>query len=126
MENRWDDMGRYLEPEDEYRPSPKLIPDNREGFDESGDYHAVPDVAGRDTYYTRSNMPYFLALEIQQHVIRLASTEEYTVGQTWRNDSAEDYVNEVLSQQVNPPALAFDALVYWRRMYGRGVQGEEA
>ena len=26
----------------EYHPAPLIVPDTREGFDESGDYHAVP------------------------------------------------------------------------------------
>ena len=67
---------------------------------------------------------YRLATEIQDHITRELAFAEYTVGQAERDDMAVDFVETVLSQQVEPPSLAYDGLNYWYRIFGSGVQGE--
>jgi hypothetical protein len=104
----------------EYYPSPNIQPDNREGFDPSGNYHFIPDVEGRDLAYTQQTMPYMIAVNIQAEVVRYCSTSDYTVGEDERHMIAMDIVNEWSEQNAfDPIDLAFEGLNHWRRMYLR-------
>ena len=120
----WTDMGEYMERESmppeldgqDYRPAPIIIEDDREGFDYNGNYH-MRNGASMDTPNT-PNLPYKLAVEIQQHVIREAEMNDYFIGQAERGDMATDYVTEHFIGQIEPPSLAYDALSIWFSIYG--------
>jgi hypothetical protein len=81
----------------------------------------VPDVAGNDDRYTQINMPYRLAMQIQEHVVQEASMTDYTLGIAEREDIAFYYVSEHLSRWVDPESLAWDGLQHWYRIYGKGL-----
>lgn len=79
--------------------------------------------ANMDTPHT-PHLPYRIASEINEHVIRQAEMNDYMLGRAERDDIATDYVYHLLDQNaVSPETVAFDALHLWRRIYGGGVQG---
>jgi len=103
-----------------YQPAPQIIPDTRTGYDQNGDYHAVPDVSGRDDFYYNQTLPYKLAVNLNAEVVRQCEMNDYTVGEAERHDLAMDIANQWLEQNAFDPAdLALEALNYWRRIYLR-------
>ena len=126
------DLNPRLDGQD-YQPAPYLVEDTRTGYDQDGNYHASRSVSQqRQQFQNRANLdtpntpnlPYRLAVEIQEHIVREASTSDYTLGQAERHDMATDYAYELFNQNAFDPAdIAFEALHHWQRIYGRGVQG---
>ena len=64
------------------------------------------------------NLPYRLAMEIQEHIVKYAETSDFTVGRAEREDLAEQYYIDNLEGQVEPARLAFEGLYRWRQIYG--------
>lgn len=70
--------------------------------------------ANMDSVYTPS-FPFRLAIEIEEHVSRRASVEEYYVGQAERDDWAREYVLHLIDQNaVDPEYIAWQGLQVWR------------
>jgi len=69
-----------------------------------------------------SNLPVWLAVQIQEHIVKEANLNDYTIGMAERSDMATDYVVEHLSKRVEPPSLAYDALTKWFEIYGRDLR----
>lgn len=108
----------------EYQPSPQILPDTRTGYDQDGNYHAISNDAGMHTMHT-PNFPYRLAAQIQESIVMQAEQNDYMVGRAERHDMAFDIAYDWFNNRtVEPPELALEALHYWQRIYGRGVQGE--
>jgi hypothetical protein len=79
--------------------------------------------ANMDTNYT-PNFPYRLAHEINEHVTREVSQNDYFVGRAERDDIALDYVHHLIDQNaVEPSYIAFEGLFIWRRIFSRGLDG---
>ena len=77
-----------------------------------------PNSANMDTPYT-PNLPYRIAMEMQEHIQQMAATSDYTLGRAEREDIAHDYALHLIDQNaVEPHSVAFDGLIQWRRMYG--------
>lgn len=102
--------------------TPKLPGLNWETFIEyqRGDHD--PNGANLDTPHT-PNFPYRLAYQIQESIVHQVEQNDYYVGQAERDDMATDLCNEWYNRgEFEPPEIAFDALMYWRRMF-RGHHG---
>ena len=96
----------------EYHPSPQIVPDDHEGYDSEGNYHAL-DTAS----------PYRWAAYLNSLVIEQVQMWDYTVSVTDREDMATDIIDNLVNQNAfDPPSLAFDALVVWRSIYGRDLR----
>lgn len=108
-----------------YKPAPQIVPDTRTGFDQDGDYHCVPDMAGNDDYYRQLNTPYRLALQIQEAIVQQAEMSDYYLGLADRVDIATDIALEWFNDTTfEPPDLALQALNHWFRIYGRPTNVE--
>jgi hypothetical protein len=101
-----------------YHPAPIVVEDSRTGFDMNGDYHVVPDIAGRDNAYEERLRPYIWARWLDDAVSEYCATSDYTVGNVERGDIAEDLVNEKIEQNGLTADEGQLFLGYWRRAYG--------
>jgi hypothetical protein len=121
MEHVLDD---YLANE-EYHPFQIIVEDDREGFDENGDFHAVPNLEKPENVRNaliRSITPHRWAEYLQDAVVQYCSTIDYTVGRSERCDIVQDIVSERMeacSTMQERYALE-DALQIWFRVYGGG------
>lgn len=98
-------------PDEEYHPFQEIVPDDREGFDAKGDWHArmEPSVDGSDAYYT--NQPYVRATEIQKAIVEYAKECKRVVGREERDDLAFFLAGQNYTE---------DVYHIWFRMYGKG------
>ena len=72
------------------------------------------------------NLPYRLAHQMQEAIVQEVSMNDYYVGQAERAARAEEIAYKWWEQKkFEPPEIAFDALMYWRRIF-RGVQGYDS
>ena len=112
------DRGLREQPDmSEYRPSPILVDDDREGFDADGNWHAF---RAHQRGEHEPNIPYRLAMEMQEGIQAQVAMYDYTVGLAERNDMAIDIANEWFNAGTfEPHDLAFEALNRWRQIYGR-------
>lgn len=74
--------------------------------------------ASMETPHT-PNFPYRLAVEIQEHVIRMARDEEFHPGREDRDQWAKEYTLNLIDQNaVSPEYVAWQGLQVWRATYG--------
>lgn len=97
--------------------APFVVADTRDGYDFEGNYHInTANLISEPSIH----IPYRIAEEIQEHVTREAVRIPYLLGSADREDIAHDYALKLIDQNaVDPSTLAFDALIVWRRRYGR-------
>lgn len=69
------------------------------------------------------NLPYRIAADIQNHVIREVERSGYIQDRAAREDIAWYFVNETLRHEYEPEDIAWQGLHHWQRIYGKGVQG---
>jgi hypothetical protein len=100
-----------------YHPAPITVEDTSTGWDDDGNYHVVPDVAGRDNAYEERLRPYRWARWLNDAVIEYCSTSDYNIGSTERGDIAEDLVNQKIEANGLTTEEGQLFLAYWRRAY---------
>lgn len=94
----------------EYQPSPYIEPDTRTGFDEAGNYH----------FDIRPDIPYRIAQEIADFVIRQASMSDHDISLSERDEIASGYILHLIDQNAfTDDMVAFQALQIWRVQNGR-------
>lgn len=65
-----------------------------------------------------------MATQLEAGIIHYCSMSDYMVGLAERHAIAEDIVNAAIEEERTTAEAGYDALNMWRRMYGRGVQGD--
>lgn len=116
----YDTFMRYLH-DQEYRPAPHIEPDTRTGFDERGDYHAIPTDKTALRGLENAITPYRWASYLQDAVIQLCMGNDYHTGLAERRDMAEQILNERLERagSEQEKASLYQAMQIWYRSYGR-------
>lgn len=67
------------------------------------------------------NLPYRLAREMQEFIVKQAETSDYVLGRAERYDLAHEYALHLIDQNaVEPSSIAFDGLIIWNKIFGGG------
>lgn len=115
--NRWSRLDGQ-----EYQPSPQIVPDTRIGFDENGHFHAVEHF----TLEAIQNAitPFRWAQYLQDAVEQFASTSDYTMGASDRDDFVQDLVSERMESldSMEERYQLEEALEIWRKRYHYDVR----
>lgn len=110
----YETLMKYLN-DKEYQPSPQIVEDTQTGFDSNGDYHVQK---------IHQEMPYRVASEINQFVIRQVEMSDYDVGRIERDEIASAYLLHLIDQNAfTDDMMGFEALQIWRTQYGRDLRG---
>lgn len=106
----------------EYRPSPTIVPDNRVGFDETGNWHAIEHFNAEALNNVIT--PHRWADYLQDALTSYIATFDYTVGASERDDIVQDIVAERMEQVDSTlEALQLEkALEIWRQRYRYGIR----
>jgi len=108
----------------EYKPAPEVIPDTRTGYDQNGDYHAIPTNKTALEGLKQAITPFRWRDYLQDAITQLVSTYDYDVGTNERYELAEQIVAERMEAlDSNLEKLQLDkALELWKESYGRGYR----
>lgn len=106
----------------EYRPAPQIIPDTRVGFDEFGHFHVVEHLTVEGI--NRALTPFRWAQHLQDAVENYASTSDYTMGASDRDDFVQDLVSERMESldSMEERYQLEEALEIWRKRYHYDVR----
>ena len=105
----------------EYHPSPTIIPDTRVGFDADGSFHAVEHFTIESIQSAIT--PFRWAQYLQDAVEQYASTSDYTMGASDRDDFVQDVISErmELLDSMEDRYMLEEALEIWRSRYHYGA-----